>query len=61
MTEDRDAYYSTYEQIVSVTLSSDSVLSESTGLFNPVLSVSANEISFDKKKLANQIVSLNSC
>ena len=33
-------YYSTGVQIVSCTLSSDSVLSESTGLFNPVLCVS---------------------
>ena len=41
--------YSTGVQIVSCTLSRDSVLSESTGLFNPVLSVSTNEISFDKK------------
>ena len=53
-------YYSTGVQIVSCTLSSDSVLSESTGLFNPVLSVSANEIAFDKK-LANQSVSFNWC
>ena len=53
-------YYSTGVQIVSCTLSSDSVLSESTRLLNPVLSVSANEISFDKK-LANQIVSFNWC
>ena len=48
-------FYSTGVQIVSCTLSSDSVLSESTGLFNLVLSVSANETSFDKK-LANQCV-----
>ena len=53
-------YYSTGVQIVSCTLSSDSVLSDSTGLFNPVLSVSANEIAFDKK-LANQSVSFNWC
>ena len=53
-------YYSTGVQIVSCTLSSDSVLSDSTGLFNPVLSVSANEITFDKK-LANQRVSFNWC
>ena len=33
-------YYSTAVQIVSCTLSDDSVLSESTGLFNPVLCVS---------------------
>ena len=33
-------YYSTGVQIVSCTLSDDSVLSESTGLFNPVLCVS---------------------
>ena len=52
--------YSTAVQIVSCTLSSDSVLSQSTGLFNPVLSVSPNEISFDKK-IANQIVSVNWC
>ena len=32
--------YSTGVQIVSCTLSDDSVLSESTGLFNPVLCVS---------------------
>ena len=51
-------YYSTGVQIVNCTLSSDSVLSDSTGLFNPVLSVSANEIAFDKK-LANQSVSFN--
>ena len=42
-------FYSTGVQIVNCTLSSDSVLSDSTGLFNPVLSVSANEIAFDKK------------
>ena len=34
------SYYSTGVQIVSCTLSDDSVLSESTGLFNPVLCVS---------------------
>ena len=51
-----NGYYSTGLQIVSCILSSDPALSESTGLFNPVLSVSANEISFDKK-LSNQIVS----
>ena len=39
-------YYSTDVQIVSCTLSSDSVLSESIGLSNPVLYV----ISFDIKK-----------
>ena len=39
--------YSTDVHIVSCTFSSDSVLSESTGLFNPVLSVSVNEISTD--------------
>ena len=54
------SYYSTGVQTVSCTLSSDSVLSDSTGLFNPVLSVSANEIAFDKK-LANQSVSFNWC
>ena len=54
------SYYSTGVQIVNCTLSSDSVLSDSTGLFNPVLSVSANEIAFDKK-LANQSVSFNWC
>ena len=53
-------YYSTGVQIVNCTLSSDSVLSDSTGLFNPVLSVSANEIAFDKK-LAIQSVSFNWC
>ena len=42
------AYYSTGVQIVSCTLSDDSVLSGSTGLFNPVLCVS-QWISFDKK------------
>ena len=52
--------YSTGVQIVSCRLSSDSVLSESARLFNPVLSVSGNDIAFDKK-LANQIVSFNSC
>ena len=35
---DKVLYYSTVVQIVSCTLSSDSVLWESTGLFNPVLS-----------------------
>ena len=35
-------HYSTGVQIVNCTLSSESVLSDSTGLFNPVLSVSAN-------------------
>ena len=58
--ENRIFHYSTGVQIVSCTLSSDSVLSDSTGLFNPVLSVSANEIAFDKK-LANQSVSFNWC
>ena len=53
-------HYSTGVQIVSCTLSSDSVLADSTGLFNPVLSVSANEIAFDKK-IANQSVSFNWC
>ena len=33
-------YYSTGVHIVNCTLSDDSVLSESTGLFNPVLGVS---------------------
>ena len=56
--KDTIKYYSTGVQIVSCTLSRDSVLSESTGLFNPVLSVLANEISFDKE-LANQIVFFN--
>ena len=37
---DLSYYYSTGVQIVSCTLSNDSVLSESTGLFNPVLCVS---------------------
>ena len=41
-------YYSKGVQIVSCTLSSVSVIWESTRLFNPVLSVSANEITFDK-------------
>ena len=50
-----NSHYSTGVQIVNCTLSSDSVLSDSTGLFNPVLSVWANEIAFDKK-LANQSV-----
>ena len=36
-THTRIPYYSTGVQIVSCTLSDDSVLSESTGLFNPVL------------------------
>ena len=44
-----DTYYSIGVQIVSCTLSSDSVLSESTGSFNSVISVLVNEISFDKK------------
>ena len=48
-------YYSTGVQIVSCTLSDDSVLSESTGLFNPVLCVSQWNL-FDKKS-ANEIVS----
>ena len=48
-------FYSTCVQIVSCTLSSDLEFSESTGSFNPVLSVSANEFSFDKN-LANQII-----
>ena len=42
-------HYSTGVQIVSCTLSRDSVLSESTGSFNEALSVSAKENSFDKK------------
>ena len=53
-------YYSKGVQIVSCTLSNDTVLSESTGLFNLVLSVSASEITFDKN-IAIQSVSLNWC
>ena len=41
-------YYSTGVQIVSCTLSDDSVLSESTGLFNPVLCVSQWNSSWQK-------------
>ena len=42
-------YYSTGVQIVSCTLSSDSVLSDSTGLFNLVLCVSQWNIFWQKK------------
>ena len=52
--------YSTCVQIVSCILAGDSVLSERTGLMYPALSVSVNEICFDKEA-ANQIVSFNSC
>ena len=51
-----DFNYSTGVQIVSCRLSDDSVLSESTGLFNPVLCVSQWNL-FWQKKSANQIVS----
>ena len=51
-------YYSTGVQIVSCTLSDDSVFSEITVLFNPVLCVSQWNL-FDKK-LPNQIVSFKS-
>ena len=52
-------YYSTGVQIVSCTLSDDSVLSESTGLFNPVLCVSQWNLCWQKKS-ANEIVSFKS-
>ena len=53
-------YYSTGVQIVSCTLSVDSVLSESTGLFNPVLCVSQWNIFWQKNQpirlcLSNQV------
>ena len=50
--------YSTGVQIVSCTLSDDSVLSESTGLFNPVLCVSQWNLFWQKKIrlcLSNQV------
>ena len=55
-----DYYYSTGVQIVSCTLSDDSVLSESTGLFNPVLCVSQWNLFWQKNKpmrlcLSNQL------
>ena len=43
-------FYSTGVQIVSCTLSDDSVLSESTGLFNPVLCVSQWNIFWQKNQ-----------
>ena len=43
-------YYSTGVQIVSCTLSDDSVLSESTGLFNPVLCVSQWNLFWQKNQ-----------
>ena len=53
------SYYSTGVQIVSCTLSDDSVLSESTGLFNPVLLCQPMKHLLTKKS-ANQIVSFKS-
>ena len=52
--------YSTGVQIVSCTLSDDSVLSESTGLFNPVLCVSQWNLFWQKNQpmrlcLSNQV------
>ena len=52
--------YSTGVQIVSCTLSDDSVLSESTGLFNPVLCVSKWNLFWQKNQpmrlcLSNQV------
>ena len=52
--------YSTGVQIVSCTLSDDSVLSESTGLFNPVLCVSQWNLCWQKNQpirlcLSNQV------
>ena len=52
-------YYSTGVQIVSCTLSDDSVLSERTGLFNPVLCVSQGNL-FWQKESANESVSFKS-
>ena len=54
------SYYSTGVQIVSCTLSDDSVLSESTGLFNPVLCVSQWNLFWQKNQpmrlcLSNQV------
>ena len=56
----RKQYYSTGVQIVSCTLSDDSVLSESTGLFNPVLCVSQWNLFWQKNQpmrlcLSNQV------
>ena len=53
-------YYSTGVQIVSFTLSDDSVLSESTGLFHPVLCVSQWNLFWQKNQpmrlcLSNQL------
>ena len=53
-------HYSTGVQIVSCTLSDDSVLSESTGLFNPVLCVSQWNLFWQKNQpmrlcLSNQV------
>ena len=53
-------FYSTGVQIVSCTLSDDSVLSESTGLFNPVLCVSQWNLFWQKNQpirlcLSNQV------
>ena len=53
-------YYNTGVQIVSCTLSGDSVLSESTGLFNPVLCVSQWNLFWQKNqpmrlRLSNQV------
>ena len=54
------SYYSTGAQIVSCTLSDDSVLSESTGLFNSVLCVSQWNLFWQKNQpmrlcLSNQV------
>ena len=53
-------FYSTGVQIVNSTLSDDSVLSESTGLFNPVLCVSQWNLFWQKNQpmrlcLSNQV------
>ena len=53
-------YYSTGIQIISCTLSDDSVLSESTGLFNPVLCVSQWNLFWQKNQpmrlcISNQV------
>ena len=58
-THTRIPYYSTGVQIVSCTLSDDSVLSESTGLFNPVFLCQPMK-SLLTKKSANEIVSFKS-
>ena len=55
-----DTYYSTGVQIVGCTLSDDSVLSESTGLINPVLCVSRWNLFWPKNQpirpgLSNQV------